>query len=306
MEYDPADVCAQSVKGGMGPVSLPVIMVPVPRRGMLTLQLKSGNKMPVLGLGTWQLTGDECTNSVIMALELGYRHIDTAEGYGNHEQVRAGIEKSGVKREELFITSKVSHSNLRRADVLAACDKALKELRTDYLDLYLVHWPNSSIPMEETLGAMSELVDAGKVRDIGVSNFTISHMEEAARVSPKPISVNQVEYHAYLNQEDLLAKCNELGVVLTAYSPLARGELLNDAVLEGIAAAHGKTVAQIALRWLVQKGVVVIPKARSRKHLSDNMNIFDFELTDEEMARIDTIETTKRLINPPWAEFDRS
>lgn len=273
---------------------------------MLASQLKSGNKIPVLGLGTWQLTGDECINSVLLALQLGYRHIDTAERYGNHEQVRLGIEKSGVRRDELFITSKVSHSNLRRADVLSACDKALKELGTDYLDLYLVHWPNSSIPMEETLEAMSELVDAGKVRDIGVSNFTISHIAEAIRVSPKPVSVNQVEYHAYLNQEDLLAACNRNEIALTAYSPLARGELLTDPVLADIADAHGKSVPQVALRWLTQKGIIVIPKARSKKHLADNLNVFDFELTDEEMARINTIKRNKRLISPPWAEFDRS
>lgn len=273
---------------------------------MLTLQLKSGNRIPVLGLGTWQLNGEECINAVSLAIELGYRHIDTAEGYGNHEQVRAGIARSGIGREELFITSKVSHTNLRKTDLLRACDKALKELGTDYLDLYLVHWPNSSIPMEETFEAMAELVDAGKVRDIGVSNFTISHLKEAIQVSPKPISVNQVEYHAYLNQEDLLTECGKHGIILTAYSPLARGQLLNEPVLTSIASAHNKTVPQIALRWLVQKGIVVIPKARSKEHLMDNMNIFDFELTDDEMARINSIGIRKRLINPPWAEFDRS
>ena len=195
-----------------------------PNTSMMTVKLKSGATMPVLGLGTWQLNGDECVEAVSKALALGYRHIDTAEAYENHEEVRAGIARSGVPRKDLFITSKLMHGRYSRRNVIEACDVTLKELGVDYLDLYLIHWPDSSYPMDETLDAMGGLIDAGKVRDIGVSNFTVSHIAEVEKASKTPISVNQVEYHIYLNQENLLSECSSRGIVLTAYCPLARSE----------------------------------------------------------------------------------
>lgn len=273
---------------------------------MMTVKLKSGATMPVLGLGTWQLNGEECVEAVSKAIALGYRHIDTAEGYENHREVKAGILKSGVRRQDLFITSKLMRGRYSRRNVLEACDATLKELGVDYLDLYLIHWPDSSYPVDETLDAMGSLIDAGKVRDIGVSNFTVSHIAEAERVSRAPISVNQVEYHVYLNQENLLSECTARGIILTAYSPLARGQVIGDPVLTRISERHGKTASQVAIRWLIQKGITVIPKARSEAHLKENFDVFDFELTDKDMHEIDSMGITRRLIKPPWHEFDRA
>ena len=277
-----------------------------PNASMMTVKLKSGATMPVLGLGTWQLNGDECVQAVSKALALGYRHIDTAEAYENHEEVRAGIARSGVPRKDLFITSKLMHGRYSRRNVIEACDVTLKELGVDYLDLYLIHWPDSSYPMDETLDAMGGLIDAGKVRDIGVSNFTVSHIAEVEKASKTPISVNQVEYHIYLNQENLLSECSSRGIVLTAYCPLARGQVVTDPVLTSVGERHRKTASQVAIRWLIQKGLTAVPKARAEAHLRENFDVFDFELTSEDMREIDSIGITRRLIKPPWAEFDRA
>lgn len=274
------------------------------RNPMETVKLRSGNEMPMIGLGTWLLRGDECVEAVAKAIEIGYRHIDTAAAYENHAEIRKGIERSGLKREDLFITSKVWYDALHYDQVLAACDKALSELGTDYLDLYLIHWPNKHVPMEETFGALEKLHKDGKVRDIGVSNFTIAHIRRALEVSRVPISVNQVEYHVHLNQEDLLAECRKHGICITAYAPLARKAVLSEPALEEAASRHGKTPAQVALRWLVQKGIAAIPKASSEEHLRANFEIFDFELSPEEMKAIDEIPTRRRYIAPGWAEFD--
>jgi diketogulonate reductase-like aldo/keto reductase len=160
--------------------------------------------------------------------------------------------------------------------------------------------------MDETLDAMGSLIDAGKVRDVGVSNFTVSHIAEAEEVSKTPVSVNQVEYHVYLNQENLLSECTARRIVLTAYSPLARGQVIGDPVLTNMAKRHGKTASQVAIRWLIQKGLTVIPKAKSEAHLKENLDVFDFELTGEDMHEIDSMDITRRLIKPPWAEFDRA
>jgi len=272
---------------------------------MQTVKLRSGNEMPVIGLGTWQLTGEQCVTSVSEALQMGYRHIDTASGYSNHREVSAGIKASGVKREDIFVTSKVWRESLRYDDLIAECNQTLAELDTDYLDLYLIHWPNKDIPMTETFRALEKVHKDGKVRDIGVSNFTIAHVVEAIEASSVPISMNQVEYHAHLNQEDLLSECRKRGVLLTAYSPLGRGTVLKDETITSIAAGHGKEPSQVALRWLIQKGIVVIPKASSAEHIRSNFNIFDFELTADEMQQIDNIPVHQRLIDPDFGEFDR-
>lgn len=274
------------------------------RSTMQTVRLRSGNEMPMIGLGTWELRGDECVESVAKALRIGYRHIDTAAAYDNHAEVRKGIDRSGLKREDLFITSKVWYDDLHYDEVLKACDRALAELGTDYLDLYLIHWPNKNVPMEETFGALEKLQKDGKVRDIGVSNFTIAHIRKAVEVSRVPISMNQVEYHVHLNQKDLLAECRKHGIGITAYAPLGRKAVLSEPALEKTASRHGKTPAQVALRWLIQKGIVVIPKASSEEHLRANFQIFDFELSPEEMKMIDEVPTTKRYIAPDFAEFD--
>ncbi len=244
-----------------------------------------GSKVPSIGLGTWRLSGRDCADAVEGALSLGYRHIDTAQMYGNEEEVGRGISNSGVNREEVFLVTKLSTSNFTREKVLNSGRESVKKLGTEYVDLLLMHWPNPSVPLEETLGAMRELQDEGSVRHIGVSNFPASMVEEATEYAE--IFCNQVEYHPRKLQQDLTEQAKELDYLLTAYSPVAKGRIKADPTLEEIGEAHGKTPAQVALRWLVQQEkVAAIPKARSREHQENNLDIFDFELSWEEMEHI--------------------
>lgn len=262
-------------------------------------------KVPKIGLGTWQATGRECREAVKNALNIGYRHVDTAQVYGNERQVGEGIKASKVDRDDTWLTTKVWRDKFREEDVIASVEESLRKLRTDYVDLLLIHWPSEKVPFEETLKAMNELADEGKVKNIGVSNFTVSQLEEAQKVSERPIFTNQVEYHPFLAQDELLEKCREEDIMLTAYSPLARGEVLNNETLMGIAAKHDKTPAQVALRWLTEKeNVAAIPKTTSHNHQADNLNSFDFELTEEEKAKISRLATNKRKVNPPFAPWD--
>ena len=260
------------------------------------LELKGGNKIPVLGLGTWQLTGKRCIDTVEKALELGYRHIDTAEIYENQSEIGKAIKY--FHRSEIFLTSKVWTNHLHYDDVIEACNKTLKELNTNYLDLYLIHWPDMSVPFEETFRALEELVADGKVKSVGVSNFNINHLKDALKVAKDPITVDQVEFHPYLYQKGLLEFCNENGLVLTAYSPLWRGSILRDETIGKIADKHNKTPAQVCLRWCLQKGVVVIPKSGSEKHLKENLDIFDWNISKEDMKRIDSLDKGESVINP--------
>ena len=269
---------------------------------MESVTLCSGKAMPLLGLGTWPLTGDECARTVAMALRLGYRHINTAVGYHNHEGVGRGLRDSGVRRAEVFVTTKIMPERLTRDDVLRDCDQALSDLGIDHVDLLLIHWPNPEIPISETLRAFRRLLDDGRIRHVGVSNFTIPRLAEAIAAAEAPIAVNQVEYHPYLNQQELLDSCTANDVVLTAYSPIARGQVADDEVLVDISHRCGKGPLQIALRWMVQKSIVVIPKAASEAHLRDNMEIFGWELSAEDMARIDAIPKRVRLIESPLLE----
>jgi 2,5-diketo-D-gluconate reductase B len=242
-------------------------------------------KVPSLGLGTWRLTGRECIRAVERALGLGYRHIDTAQMYANEDEVGRGIQNSGVDRENIFLVTKVRTSSFSHDDVIRSTRGSLKKLQTEYVDLLLMHWPNPSVPLEETLGAMKKLQQEGSVRYVGVSNFPPSMVEEATQHAE--IFCNQVEYHPYRAQDELLRQARELDYLLTAYSPIARGRVSNDATLREIGEARGKTSAQVALRWLIQQEkVAAIPKAASEDHLRSNFDIFDFELNDEEMGRV--------------------
>jgi len=258
-----------------------------------------GAEIPVIGFGTSQL--GNCGEIVATALKLGYRHIDTAWKYGTEEGVGEGIKASGVPRQEIFLCTKVSHENLRAADFSRSVEQSLKRLRTDYVDLLHVHWPSTDgIPLAETMGALAKAKRDGKARHIGVANFNIAMTEEAMRLSPEPVVTLQAEYHPYLDQSKVLAFCRRAGLVFTAYCPLGRGRLFKEPVIAEIARARGKTVAQIALRWLVQQGnIAPIPRSSNPRHMAESLDVFDFTLTDEEMKRIFALKRPDgRIANP--------
>ena len=248
-------------------------------------QTIKGEKVPSLGLGTYRLTGDACEAAVERALGMGYRHVDTAQMYGNEAEVGRGLDDSGVERDEVFLTTKVWPSDFVHDRVISKTHESLKRLRTDYVDLLLMHWPPDGVPLGETLGAMRELQDEGSVLHIGVSNFSPTLLEEATEHAE--IFCNQVQYHPYRSQDALLEQAQELDYLLTAYTPLSRGGVQEDATLQEIGGAHGKTATQVALRWLLQQDKVsAIPKATGEGHLAENLDVFDFGLSEEEMDRI--------------------
>ena len=243
--------------------------------------------VPALGLGTYQLRGEACVEAVGRALELGYRHVDTAEYYRNQPEVGEAVAESDVDRDELFLTTKVWRTNLTHDGVLRSADESLRKLGVDYVDLLLIHWPSRSVPTEETIRAMNRLQEDGSVRHVGVSNFSVGQLREAMAASETPILTDQVQYHPYQDRGDLLEFCIENDVLLTAYSPLAKGRIAADDTLREIGTRYDKTAAQVALRWLVQQDhVAAIPKASSEAHLRDNLAIFDFELSNDEMERV--------------------
>ncbi len=263
----------------------------------LTIQ---GVTIPRLGLGTWQLTGSACVEAVRDALELGYDHIDTARAYGNEAQVGQALHDSGRNRDGVFLTTKLWYTQLSAVGVHDQLEQSLRALRTEYVDLLLVHWPNPRIALEETLGAMLEAAQAGRVRHLGVSNFPSALLREA--LEHAPLICDQVEYHPYLGQPQVLALGRERDLMVTAYSPLAQGEALRDPVVGEIADEHGRSAAQVVLRWLLdQPNVAAVPKAASHEHRAANLEIFDFELTDEQRGRLAGLERGRRTIDPGWA-----
>ncbi|CAA9291129.1 MAG: Oxidoreductase, aldo/keto reductase family [uncultured Chloroflexi bacterium] len=251
-----------------------------------TLALPNGGAMPALGLGTWQLRGQTCEAAVRTALDLGYRHIDTAEMYGNEAEVGQALADSGVPREHVFITTKVWPDHFRATALQKAAADSLARLRTDYVDLLLLHWPSRDVPLEETVPALAEVAERGQARAIGVSNFSIEQLRHASRLTRVPIANNQVELHVLQPQAALVEHARAHGLTVTAYSPLAKGRLTDDPVLSRIAAQHGKTAAQVALRWLVQQGVAVIPKATREPNLRANAQIFDFALSPADLQQL--------------------
>lgn len=256
-----------------------------------------GTRVPALGFGTWQLEGDACRDGVEHALALGYRHIDTAQGYDNEEFVGRALAASGVPRDEIFLVTKVMPSNFRADDAIRSSKESLRKLGTDHVDLLLLHWPNPDVPVEETLGALRVLQDEGRVRHLGVSNFPPSLAAQAD--AAQRIFANQVEYHPFLHQRKLRAQAEELDLLLTAYSPIAKGAVLRDPVLQEIAAEHGKSAVQVTLRWLLQQDrVAAIPKAARAEHRAANLDVFDFELSPAEMTLIHDLEREERLVDP--------
>ena len=245
-----------------------------------------GARIPLIGLGTWDLRGRTCARLTEQALRLGYRHIDTAELYDNEREVGEGLRAAGVKREEVFITTKIWPSHFAPRELARAAKDSLVRLRLSEVDLLLLHWPNPQIPLAETLGALCKVKRDGLARHIGISNFTVALIEEAVPLASEPLVCNQVEVHAFLDQSKVIAASRKHAMAVVAYSPIARGGLKNDKVLARIGKAHGKTAAQVGLRFLVQQGIVVIPRTSRIERLSENLAIFDFELSDAELAEI--------------------
>ncbi|MCC5905774.1 MAG: aldo/keto reductase [Balneolaceae bacterium] len=261
-----------------------------------------GVDVPELGMGTHRLYGKDCKNSVLNALDIGYRHIDTAQIYKNEKEVGDAIYASPVDREDLFLTTKVWHTSLDHDDVLHSVEESLRLLRTPFIDLLLIHWPNSQYSLQQTFEAMLALRDQGKVLNIGVSNFPVGLTKEVIQDLRMPILTNQVEFHPFLGQFDLLDLTYDHDFIITAYSPLAQGQVMNDETLISIAEEYGKSPAQISLRWLIeQENVVAIPKATSREHLESNFNIYDFELSDDHFEQIDNLEKNRRIVSPTFA-----
>lgn len=254
---------------------------------MENFELQSGHTMPALGLGTWDLRNQQCKTVVKQAVEMGYTHIDTAWMYANQTEIGDALKEIGAKREDLFITSKIWHTHMERDSVLSQCDECLDQLQMDYVDLLLIHSPNHNVPFEETLGAFKEIFDAGKTKSIGISNFNSDQVDRARNISAVPISANQVEYNVHHNREELLQHCTKYRIHVTAHRPLAKGEIGDERLLNEIATVHGKTAAQVAMRWLLQKRISVIPKSGSREHLEENLDLFDWNLSDAEMKQID-------------------
>lgn len=263
-------------------------------------QTIQGEDVPALGLGTWRLNGAACREGVRHALDLGYRHLDTAQTYENEAEVGQGLKDAGVDRGDVFLATKVTHTNLGPDAVRASTEKSLRKLGTDYVDLLYVHWPAGAFDMDETLGAFAQLQEDGLTRRIGVSNFTPTLLKEALKHAPL-FSV-QIEYHPFLAQHALARLAREHDLLLTAYAPLARGRVLEDDLLQAIGEAHNKTAAQVTLRWLLQQeNVAAIPKAGSTEHRAENADVFDFELSSEEMSNLFDLARGERLINPDHA-----
>ena len=246
----------------------------------------NGASIPAIGLGTWDLRGRTCVRMVEAALRLGYRHVDTAEMYGNESEVGEGLRAANVKREEIFITTKVWPSHFAPRDLERSAKESLARLRLAQVDLLLLHWPNPQIPLRDTLGALCKVKRMGLARHIGVSNFTVAMVEQAVELSDEPIVCNQIEMHPLLDQSKVVAACRARGIAVVAYSPIARGGLKDNAVLARIGKRHGKTAAQVSLRFLVQQGIAVIPRTSRSERLAENFAIFDFELSPAEMAEI--------------------
>jgi diketogulonate reductase-like aldo/keto reductase len=255
--------------------------------------------VPALGFGTWQLEPDVAYDAVRTALEVGYRHIDTAQMYGNEEAVGRAIADSEVDRDDVFLVTKVAPENAEPQDVRSSTRASLQRLGTDHVDLLLLHWPSDAAPLEETMAALTQAAEEHHTRHIGVSNFPSQALDRAAHLAP--IVTDQVEHHPYLAVDPIRETADEHDLFVTAYSPIAQGEVLRDDVLAEIAEAHGRSPIQITLAWLLRSGVAAIPRSSDPDHIASNFDVFDIELSDDEMSRIDDLEQGMRLIDPPFA-----
>jgi 2,5-diketo-D-gluconate reductase B len=265
----------------------------------------NGARIPAIGLGTWELRGRTCARLVEQALRLGYRHIDTAQVYENEREVGEGLRASRVRREDVFVTTKIWTTHFAPNDLERSTKESLTKLRLFEVDLLLLHWPNPQVPLSETMGALAHVKKLGMAKHIGVSNFTVALIDEAVAACPEPLICDQVEYHPYLDQTKVKDACARHGMAVVAYSPVAKGRIRGDETLTRIGQVHGKTAAQVCLRWLVQQNVAAIPRTSKIERLSENIGIFDFVLSDDQMGQISAMANTKgRLTDyafaPKW------
>jgi 2,5-diketo-D-gluconate reductase B len=266
----------------------------------------NGARIPAIGLGTMTLKGDVCVAAVKTALELGYRHIDTAERYGNEteagEGLAEGLRSAGLKRDDVFVVTKVYHDKLKAADFERSLEQSLAKLKLPFVDLLLIHWPNAAVPLTETIAALCRTRRDGRAKHIGVANFTTGLLHEAVQLASEPLVMNQVEAHPFLDQSKVLAACRHYGLAVTAYCPISRGKVPGNPVLERIGKAHGKSAAQVALRYLVEQSIIPIPRTANPDHLAANLAVFDFALSGAEVAEIGTLKQGDgRVVDPPHA-----
>jgi 2,5-diketo-D-gluconate reductase B len=245
-----------------------------------------GAQIPIVGLGTWELRGRDCVRLVSQAIKLGYRHFDTAQMYGNEKDVGEGVRNSGIKREEIFVVTKVAPENLAPRLLERSVKDSVGQLRLGEIDLLLLHWPNKGVPLADTIEALCNIKRDGLAHHIGVSNYTVALVEEAQKLAEGRLACNQIEMHPFLDQSKVVAASRKQGMAVVAYSPIARGGAKHDEALTRIGKAHGKSAAQVSLRFLVQQGVAVIPRTSKVERLSENIAIFDFELSDAEMNEV--------------------
>ena len=267
----------------------------------------NGADIPAIGMGTWTLKGDQCAELVAAAIDVGYRHIDTAAMYANEDAVGRGIAGSGIARDDIFVTTKVWWTDIAPGDLERSAEQSLARLGLDHVDLLLIHWPNPRVPVADSIGALNRVRERGLARNIGVSNFTTALLDEALRASDAPLVADQVEYHPMLNQDKVHAACRKAGMAMVSYCPLYRGGALFDRPeIVGPARRLGKAPAQIVLRWHVQQdGVVAIPRTTRRERLAENLAVFDFELNAAEMDAISALSSANSRIcdfefSPRW------
>ena len=260
----------------------------------------AGTKVPALGFGTFELKGQTVIDAVSKALAVGYRHIDTAQIYGNEAEVGQAITDSLIERDEIFLTTKVWIDKFADGDLQASVDESLKKLKTDYVDLLLLHWPNPNIDLDETVAALNSVHASGKARNIGISNFTTDLIRKASNASNAPLLMNQVEYHPFLDQTAVRECLEEQGMGLTAYSPLAQGKVFRDDILGEIGDRHAKNPGQVVIRWLLQQqDVVAIPRSANPAHIAANFDVFNFELDEDDMDLIHRLARSDgRVVNP--------
>ena len=261
-----------------------------------------GARIPVIGLGTMTLKDDVCVELVEAALHLGYRHLDTAQMYGNEREVGAGLRASGLSRDDVFVTTKVWFNRLAPGDFERSVDESLEKLGLPWVDLLMIHWPNAQIPLAGSIASLCKVKKAGLAKNIGVANFNIAMIDEATKLATEPIAVLQIETHPYLDQTKVIAAARRHGMAVVGYCPLARGKVPADETLQRIGRAHGKTPAQVALRFLEQDNIIPIPRTSKRERLAENLGSLDFKLTDAEMKEIGSLKRPdSRIVSPPQA-----